>query len=305
MELSRTPLSAREALALCCLVVIVTLAGCSFEYSSSSSDEFALENDPDDDGLNSTLEEEIGTDPQDADTDGDRLPDGWEYRGETPDGAALPDADPLRKDIYVQVVYAEDVEPLTEKESRNIEEMWESMNVSNPDGTQGVTIHLDDGGPHGGTVDVSGELNQIPNNYQRDAYADYVPAERQCVYHQVLYQRIDAEGLDSAGKAGAPGYGTLVAGQKSGSASRNRTIGTYNVRELGLTHELLHNVVGEIGDSGEYHGTEGYLTGEFDPSVDTDEAWSNRYERLSDTVAAQLSAEGFKERIGTTAEGCA
>ena len=296
-------LSARGVLALCCLCAALTVAGCSVEVGDDAGDSnFGALDDSDRDGLNDTLEKEIGTDPDNPDTDGDRLPDGWEYRNETPDGAALPDADPLQKDIYVQVNYAQDVEPLTATERENVEEMWATMNTSNPDGESGVDIHIDDDEPHGGAVNVSGRLTELTGDYNDERYAEFVPPARECVYHGVLYQKTDNDAVDGAGIGSIPGYSAIVAGQQSDGFSRERQRGKYNVRERGLTHELLHNVAGEIGEDGSSHTETGYLAHDYDDIED--QAWNDRYNRLSEPVAEQFSTEGFADSPGDTAEVC-
>ena len=52
-----------------------------------------LSADPDDDGLTSAEEEDLGTDPDDPDTDGDGIPDGAEVRGDNPTDPNDPDTD--------------------------------------------------------------------------------------------------------------------------------------------------------------------------------------------------------------------
>src|SRR5688500_17731078 len=67
--------------------------------------------DRDGDGLPRWQERRIGTDPSNNDTDGDALQDGWEVMGMVPSlvrsahaqGVPLPGADPLRKDLFVEV----------------------------------------------------------------------------------------------------------------------------------------------------------------------------------------------------------
>lgn len=302
MVLLPTRPSARGALAVVCLVALVALAGCSFQYSGSFGDD-GPDNDPDDDGLTTELENEIGTDPDDPDTDGDRLLDGWEYNNETDEGALLPDADPLHKDLYMQVIYAAGIDSLSATERENVVDIWASMNVSNPDGEQGIAFHLDDDSPHGGPVDISESLPDDSDEYHTEQYTEYVPAERQCVYHQSLFLNIDQDVADTGGYGSAPGFASVVAGQRIDEFSRERQPAAYNVRERSLTHELLHNIVGEVGDTGDYHTTNGWLATGYD-DVD-DDTWTDRYDRLSNPTAAQLSSDGFKDATDATARLCA
>ncbi|EMA02060.1 hypothetical protein C437_16621 [Haloarcula vallismortis ATCC 29715] len=94
--------------------------------------------DTDGDGLSDSLERSVyDTDPTDTDTDGDGYPDGMEVRCEQ----ALPDADPLRTDIYVEVDSTE-ATTLSDPVQTSIAETFEKAPVSNPDGSTGIDIHL-------------------------------------------------------------------------------------------------------------------------------------------------------------------
>nr|WP_238378387.1 hypothetical protein [Haloarcula rubripromontorii] len=94
--------------------------------------------DTDGDGLADSLERSVyHTNPAKADTDGDGYPDGMEVRCEQ----AIPDADPLRTDIYVEVDSTEST-TLSEPVQTSIVETFAEAPVSNPDGSTGIDIHL-------------------------------------------------------------------------------------------------------------------------------------------------------------------
>ena len=94
--------------------------------------------DTDGDGLPDPLERSAyDTDPTDVDTDGDGYPDGMEVRCEQ----AIPDADPLRTDIYVEVDSTE-ATTLSGSVQTSIVETFENAPVSNPDDSTGIDIHL-------------------------------------------------------------------------------------------------------------------------------------------------------------------
>ena len=116
--------------------------------------------DRDADGLTDTEEREIGTDPNNRDTDGDALLDGWEVKGV--DGLRLFDpampggkADPLHKDIYIEMDYMErigtDAEGSTDVNVLGPGEpvieillaAFKGAPVKNPDDLPGITLHLD------------------------------------------------------------------------------------------------------------------------------------------------------------------
>lgn len=102
--------------------------------------------DPDSDGLITALEVKIGTDPYNPDTDGDGLFDGWEVYGyKQPGRKGVPlneyGADPLRKDIFIEMIGRE---KLSVSQKKQIIQTFKEAPVSNPDGTTGIDIHIDD-----------------------------------------------------------------------------------------------------------------------------------------------------------------
>jgi len=186
------------------------------------------------------------------DTDGDRLKDSWEERGVTPSGVPLPGADPDRKDIYVVVTYGANVSAYTEAEKRALRESWARMPVDNPDGTEGITLHLVEGERLGTTPTFdSGRFGAV--------YREQLDGPRCGVYHQVAVGHV---GLgNTIGIGDVPGYATVVEG------SRVRFNGSETTRRVHVTnHELLHNVVGVLPNGGT-HTTEGWLV----PAVQPDE----------------------------------
>lgn len=130
--------------------------------------------DTDDDGLNDSYEwNQLGTDPENPDSDRDKLTDGAEVNeiGTDPltrdtDGDGLPDyaevhhkdvlpeADPLQKDIYLEVDYMREYE-LPESGKRHIKTEFAQAPVSNPNGETGITLHFirDEQIPYSETLD--------------------------------------------------------------------------------------------------------------------------------------------------------
>jgi len=205
-----------------------------------------------------------------TDRDGDGLPDEWERAGETPEGAGLPGADPDRKDLYVQVNHGADVEPLSDRERRQLEAVWAGMPVSNPDGSEGVSLHLDTDSARAGDL---GESAVFTAQEQRDRYytADRL-GPRRCVYRQVVYGELRLDRL--AGVGSLPGYTSIVDG-----APQPDYEGDVDFRVAVTTHELLHNVAGRV--DGRSHTTEGWLAGGPDD------------EYLSAATAAELEDGGL------------
>lgn len=280
---------------LLAVVVLVVLSGCPVTAGPDGV-RHPLDDDRDNDGLDDATERRLGTDPADADTDGDRLLDGAEHRNESDSGAALPGADPLHKDLYVQVVYGRGVAPLDDAERNDLREIWASMDVANPDGEPGVRIHVDDDPPHGGSLDRNVTAPTFENGSEDDdgllsaAYERHVPGDRQCVYHLGLFT--DSYELGSAGRGQTPGHSTVV----HTDAIDFEWYGTHPFRLRALTHELLHNVVGDLaGPDGSYSHTEtGWLAhGEYRENASE---YAATYERLSAPTAEKLSSEGFTAR---------
>jgi hypothetical protein len=85
--------------------------------------------------------------PDDTDTDGDGLTDDWEKNGipyAKSDGTTgrlpLPGADPLRKDIYIEVDTGVTGIPQASRDA--VVEAFARAPVSNPDGSTGITLHI-------------------------------------------------------------------------------------------------------------------------------------------------------------------
>jgi len=125
--------------------------------------------DTDSDGLEDGRELELGTDPTVADTDDDGLGDGAEVLATE----TLPGADPLHRDVFVEIDYMAGERPEDAMLDR-IEDRFASAPVSNPDGTAGIDLHLrvDEEVPRRERIVAAnrpGELNDIFD--YRDRYS--------------------------------------------------------------------------------------------------------------------------------------
>lgn len=233
--------------------------------------------DTDGDGLNDSREIEVGTDPLNADTDGDRLEDGWEVRGQTPNGTALPHSDPLRMDVYVQISYADGSRTLRESQRTEIRGAFNSMDVRNPDGSTGISVHIDDSYhqvPITGTYDNrTAVLDAARNNSTTETMGN-----RSGVYHHVIFMQIDDD-ADFDVMTTEPGY--VVAVDEDELATRG---GGVQFRVRLAVWGLLRNIAGDV-DVEPRRGwwaqePEGYL-------------WAHTY--LPDPVAEKLERDGFAE----------
>jgi hypothetical protein len=234
--------------------------------------------DADGDGIDDGIEQRLGTDPEDTDTDGDRLPDGWEARGETPGGVPLPGADPTRRDVYVRVSYGDGVTPLTESERTRLRQQWAAMALDNPDGTQGVDLHLVTTARLNRTVRLDGTASR------EELLGRFYTAlgDRRCVYHHLVFGQILDE--DTLGYGDTPGYLAVVDGTRTADAGSGADRVDYAV------HELLHNVAGEL-DGDTYHTDQGWLSHRVD-----DPDW----ERTLAPLTRQTLADGFAAVRETT-----
>lgn len=225
-----------------------------------------------------------GYDRPTPDADGDRLKDEWEERGETPAGVELPGADPDRMDLYVQVNYGGGVYPLTDAEKRQLRAAWADMPVENPDGSQGIALHLDDSPPHGGPLGTAVAPTGTGYAEVHRFYTAERVGDRRCRYHQVVVG--DADGDRLRGVSHAPGFAAVV-----GDEPREYE-GDRSPRVHLVTHHLLHNVVGSVGEGG--HADGGWLS----TTVGPGESYLDR------ATADRVSERGFAGSAGYQRDRC-
>ncbi|AGB17330.1 hypothetical protein Halru_2755 [Halovivax ruber XH-70] len=189
--------------------------------------------DTDDDGLEDGAEVEHGTDPQRRDTDGDGLWDGMEVHASD----RLPDADPLRYDVYVEVDEMSG-QSLGWLEAGRVTNEFADAPIENPDGSTGVDLHFvrsDDSIPHASSTSFEDDLPSIKSTYfDNEGYG----------YHYLLI----ADSIDSD----QGGYGTVVLGlARSGTMlvaddSRSDATGSTVMHELGHSLGLTNRDFGGV-----------------------------------------------------------
>lgn len=238
--------------------------------------------DSDADGLNDSYELQLETDPMNADTDGDNLYDALEVRSQNGNESvepALPDADPLHKDLYIVYSVHEGGEMLTERERAAVVEAFDKMRVGNPDGSTGIRVH-DSLRPW-----PSGQLNRtlvISDDEEWDeiAGADWrkdILGDRYGYYHHVLIVDYpDSTGV--GGEGASPGPFVTIDDEGGGSVAETPRRSVYTI------HELLHNIVGHVEPVDETGHTDG---GWLVPKIPETEQY------LTDELASYLSDEGF------------
>jgi hypothetical protein len=212
-----------------------------------------------------------------TDTDGDGLTDEVESTGNV-DGYPLPEADQDHKDLYIRVYVSNGIEPLTDQEKADLREIWAGMQVSNPNGAEGIDLHITQ-------VQLSQSItaklsDESLRDQEEQIYKQRVPETAQCSVYAVVLVDVTGDPVIS-GRGASPGYVSIVDGH---ATQRYNT--EYTVRTTIITHELLHNVVGTFKD-GSYHTSEGWLTGT------PGEHGTQFY--MSAKTASHLSENGFAE----------
>lgn len=189
-------------------------------------------------GLADTKELEIGTDPTAYDTSGDGLPDGLLYE--------LEDADPLEKNVLVQVSYQEEID-VPESELEEVIEAFDNAPVENEHGDDGINLVLwMDDEPKGEptTVTVTGyALNFYEEEFSMQGYG----------FHHSYFVHEAAQGDDNSviGFAVYQNDGTVVEKtdrEEQMAANFMHEIG----HQIGLWPEVYEGIDSHDLDWGEY-----------------------------------------------------
>ncbi len=187
-----------------------------------------------------------GTDPGNADTDGDQLPDGDEVLGSLA-GLDLPamGTNPLKKNILLEYDWMNDSVGCGSHSHRptqaivdRVSAAFAASTVSNPDGSTGiVTIHdFGQGGAFtGGTMmtgtDVTGGVNGA--NFQ-SRKATHFAANRNGYFHYVILPHEYTDSPGSSGQAELPGDDLIVS---------MGCFGSFENTSNTIMHELGHNLL--------------------------------------------------------------
>ena len=193
--------------------------------------------DRDGDGLTNEVEKRLGTDPNNPDTDGDGLLDGWEVHGVN--GIDLPGkgASPLHKDVFVEMDYmrrdsaANGLGP-NDAVLAAIEKIFVNAPVANPDGRDGINLHLEPGNevPYDEVIDSEDEFATIK--------AVNFDGRRAPVYHYMIWGNRYWDDDSSGYSFEVPGSDFVVTlgGWNDGNGGTDgEKIGTF-------AHELGHNL---------------------------------------------------------------
>ena len=186
------------------------------------------------------------------DNDGDGIPNSWETNGYDYDNDGKIDldfpawgADPNHKDIFVEMDYMPDL-MATQSELDAITQTFANYPIDNPDGRQGVNIHLDAGSRYA-KYDLGGG-EEIPYQVLRNETTvgqlryDHSDPARDDVFHYMVFGDYYSDAPGSSGIAQINGRNFAVTlgpsywGENVPSATY---IGTF-IHELGHNLGLLH-----------------------------------------------------------------
>ena len=185
-----------------------------------------------------------GTDPFNADTDNDGLEDGDEVLG-TNQGLVLPNASPIRRDLYIECDWFEGVfqgrsenyRPTTSVVNRVVA-AFANAPTDNPYGNpMGISIHLDygQGNGHTGGNQLPGSPDVIFFDSEFNEYkADHFDPRRKGYYHYAIFaNRYNSSSNGSSGIAEINGDDFMVT-----MVNYNSTNNMSNT----IVHELGHNL---------------------------------------------------------------
>ena len=213
------------------------------EVRSHSTDPVVA--DTDGDSVDDGTERRRGSSPTSADTDGDALLDGAEYDRKTEptvadtdgdgfaDGvevhasAAMPNGDPARKDVYLEIDHMRGTK-IPRKKLKRVQRAFATAPVENPDGSRGITLHIR---ASDSPVEPEAEttLSSYWNNYYNSAYDE----RGYGYFHALIVRDVSDQGIAGmrVGLTSRGMNGMLVEDRPS----RARVAKT-------LMHELGHNL---------------------------------------------------------------
>lgn len=199
------------------------------------------------------------------DTDGDGLLDDWEIRGYDHDGDGIIDvdlpamgADPNHKDIFVEVdwmVAADHNHKPKRKAIKKVVRAFERAKVSNPDGTTGITLHVDTGNLGGGNaLPHDNDLNPVWTEFDALKSANFAP-EREPIFHYCIFAHNYSGGTSSGLSRGIPASDFIVS-----LGSWTNQVGTMKQQAGTFMHELGHNLGLRHGGNDHEHYKPNFLS---------------------------------------------
>ncbi|GGK64650.1 hypothetical protein GCM10009067_16390 [Haloarcula sebkhae] len=259
--------------------------------------------DTDRDGLNDQREAKLGTDPSQRDTDGDGISDGLEVKRPS----IYPDADPLRKDVYVELDYmAGNGLSRNDYDTEQVVDEFANAPTKNPDGTKGISLHIryNDTVPYRGGIYFSSptrtdELNSF------DAYEDEFRDFDRKGYHYALgvndLKRTNSDAMRLGGRAGG-GKFAFEPDQSIFAHELGHSLGLKEFRGID-SEKISYSEYPSVMNYNSPRGAVGYATGDESDTAQND--WSvvtNSMGKHVDTggVRARCITPEFAGGAGTT-----
>ena len=209
----------------------------------------SISNDPDQDGLSNREEQILGTQPNNPDTDGDGLRDGWEVYGYNGYDLHKNGASPLHKDIFVEMDYMKrstgtDELDFDAQVVRAIETIFKNSKVKNPDGITGINIHLE----RGNEVPYDALLDPVKEEFIKIKANNFNKLKAPIFHYMIWADRYYSPALDDTTSSGllmAP-VGTastdFIVTLGAWENSNGGTGGTFEQKVGTFIHELGHNL---------------------------------------------------------------
>jgi len=195
-----------------------------------------------------------------ADTDGDKLLDGWEANGYDADGNGTVDVDLpkfgasiVKKDLFVEMDYmsANAAYPShlpLKADLDRIKKVYSSAPfANNPNGTTGIALHMDAGAARGSIYNLGGgnlvpfdaDLNPLTTQFNAIKAANFNPRRAKIFYYMIWAHGYD--GGSSSGNAFAIPNDSFVVtlGLWAGGGNSDQKVGTF-VHEFGHNLGLFH-----------------------------------------------------------------
>jgi hypothetical protein len=209
-----------------------------------------------------------------GDDDGDGLLNKWEESGIDQNNdnnidLILPDANPLHKDIYVEVDYMTFHKPWIQAIS-DVRDSFEHAPVTNPDGFNGINLHaeVDEQISHQPTTSVANLVSIRDSNFgtvaqRADPDSANILAAKLTVYHYGLFGHSQPGTSSSGVSNGIPAMEFLVSLGASGWGTDPMTghnVGSTDQQEGTFMHELGHNLNLHHGGSDDINCKPNYLS---------------------------------------------
>jgi hypothetical protein len=201
-----------------------------------------------------------------ADTDGDGLLDAWEKNGidANNDGIidfVLPQADPMHKNLYVEVDYMQFHRPIGGGGAfgsiQDVRSAFSRSPVPNPDGTTGINLFVlvDEQIPHQNTTDVNGLRTIKSQSFgtvaeRADPNSVNLLAAKRMAFHYAVFahdqpgDNSGSSGVSDNGVPGNPGMNFLVTLGNGWAvdAITGHSVGSRDQQAGTFIHELGHNL---------------------------------------------------------------